>query len=215
MILKINFIELCARPKFSNLGPTELASEVKSLRKARALASSSGGASPFLEEVLAAATRSSRKFPSMFVLQQRYDAFAAVLGQQRHSRDDGEGSPLRQRPNATVPAAVSGIRLPQLDESAYDSLAQRIFRELESAGSCDGLLSTLFPITTCHQQLTTLSQQKVRCLNRARDFLEPEERKRLESKAEDLDRQITQIKARRRQAPPHALLVKSSLLKRT
>ena len=172
----------------ASLGPTELTNEVKSLRKSRGISLATlqwdGGLS--LEEALAAAPKSKKKFPAMPVLQQRYAQFAEVFaesgqklaGKEREKREKGPGPGL---------------------------LAQRVLSELAGA-SCEGLLGKLFPVAQSHQQLTVLIQDKVRCLGRGKEYLEPEERRLLESNVDSIDRKIGQLRSERQRAPPHPLL---------
>ncbi|CAK0840853.1 unnamed protein product [Prorocentrum cordatum] len=181
------------------LGAQELGNEVKSLRKGRALADSSGRLGPSLEEALAVAAGSKHRFPSIAVLQERFEEFAAQLKRGAEDARHSGGS----QPHAAAPPRP--LLSPKSDDP-YGALARRIFQELESAGSSEGLLSTLFPVAHCHQQLTVLSQEKVRCVNRGREFMEPEERRKLETSADDLDKRISKLRKSRQRAPPHALL---------
>jgi hypothetical protein len=172
-------------PPLSSLGPAELANEIKTLRKSRALVGTVRGGAPPLEEILARATRSPKNLPSISVLQERCASFAGMF---KESHGPGIAP------------------LPNLCHESYGPLAQRIFRELDAIGSSEGILRGLFPITICHQHLTTVLQEKVRCLSRGREYLEPEERKKLETNVEGLDREITRLRCLRQQVPPPALL---------
>eukprot|EP00929_Paragymnodinium_shiwhaense_P017853 TRINITY_DN12766_c0_g2_i1.p1 TRINITY_DN12766_c0_g2~~TRINITY_DN12766_c0_g2_i1.p1 ORF type:complete len:3238 (-),score=874.93 TRINITY_DN12766_c0_g2_i1:313-10026(-) len=191
-------------PPLKDLGVAEIGNEMKTLRKAPAIfeagSTTVGGSSgsrklPALEEALGAAVKSPRRFPSIPVLQEMCAAFTETfkVGREAGARRTGPG-----------PAS-----LPESCSESYGQLAQRIFRELDSVGadgSSGGLLGALFPVTLCHQQLTTLSAEKVKCLNRGREYMEPAERKRLETTAAELDGEIQKLRRARQQAPPHALL---------
>lgn len=163
----------------ASLGPTELTNEVKSLRKSRgiSLATSQEG-SLSLEEALAVAPKSTKKFPPMPVLQQSYLQFAELFAG-RNMKAQGK---------------------------AHGALAQRVLSELDPGASCEGLLGKLFPVAQGHQQLTVLIQEKVRCLGRGREYLEPEERRLLESNVDSIDREIGRLRSERQRAPPHPLL---------
>ena len=81
------------------------------------------------------------------------------------------------------------------------TLAQRVVLELDGAE-----MLKLFPVAQSHQQLTLLIQQKLRCLGRGREYLEPEERRLLESNVDSIDQKIQRVRHERQKAPPHALL---------
>ena len=163
----------------ASLGPTELTNEVKSLRKSRGIEGKSSSEGMSLEEALAAAPKSTKKFPPMPLLQQRYMHFA-----ERFS----------QKAQTSTASKEKG------------ALAQRVLAELDPGTSCEGLLGKLFPVAQSHQQLTLLIQEKVRCLGRGREYLEPEERRLLESNVDSIDREIARLRSERQRAPPHALL---------
>lgn len=175
----------------ASLGPTELTNEVKSLRKSRGISLATlqweGGLS--LEEALAAAPKSKKKFPPMPVLQQCYAQFAELFAQSGQKLSAGKEK-REKREKGPGPGA----------------LAQRVLSELDPGASCEGLLGKLFPVAQSHQQLTVLIQDKVRCLGRGKEYLEPEERRLLESNVDSIDRKIGQLRSKRQQAPPHPLL---------
>ena len=166
----------------ASLGPTELTNEVKSLRKSRGISLATlqweGGLS--LEEALALAPKSPKKFPPMPVLQQRYLQFAQLF--------------------------AGKVKLSEKMDKGHGLLAQRVLSELDPGVSCEGLLGKLFPVAQSHQQLTVLIQDKVRCLGRGKEYLEPEERRLLESNVDSIDREIGRLRSERQRAPPHPLL---------
>ena len=174
----------------ASLGPTELTNEVKSLRKSRGISLATlqweGGLS--LEEALAAAPKSKKKFPPMPVLQQRYAQFAELFESQKLSG--------KEKPEKGPGKVGHGV------------LAQRVLSELDvgPGASCEGLLGKLFPVAQSHQQLTVLISEKVRCLGRGKEYLEPEERRLLESNVDSIDREIGRLRSERQRAPPHPLL---------
>lgn len=175
-------------PPLMALGQAELTNEVKTLRKSRAhRGATSSGDALTLEEALGQAAKFGRKFSTVPVLQERYDAFSQILQQQRGGAEVDASSLLSAG-------------------AEYGSLAQRVFGELGTVSEHEGLLPSLFPVGHCHQQLTTISQQRQQVLNRSRDYLEPEDRRRLENSAGNLDREIAKLKLIRQQAPPHMLL---------
>lgn len=173
-------------PPLASLGPTELANEVTGLRKSRSLLTLEDDTTrPTLEDTLWQATKSKYKMPSMQVLQQRHQEFTVLL----------------QQGGKRVPESQNGTT-----QERYGPLAQHVFQALGSIRSTRGLLGELFPVALCHQQLAALSQEKVRCISRGREYLEPEERRRLEVTVEELDKKMVALRRARQQAQPHALL---------
>lgn len=174
----------------ASLGPTELTNEVKSLRKSRGISLATlqweGGLS--LEEALAMAPKSTKKFPPMPVLQQRYVEFVQLFEGQKIANEEKEKGQKGEKGRM------------------HSSLAQRVLSELDPGASCEGLLAKLFPVAQSHQLLTNLIQEKVRCLGRGKEYLEPEERRLLESNVDSIDREIGRLRLERQRAPPHALL---------
>eukprot|EP00971_Amphidinium_carterae_P172200 3414068-Amphidinium_carterae.1 len=108
-------------PPMKNMAPSELNNEMNTLRKKEAAMVFGPAHAPSLEEALAAAARSGLRFPSIDVLQKRYEAFAAAI---------------RQR---TMPGAA--IAKPMLKKDIFSELAQRVFAELDSVSAQENLLT--------------------------------------------------------------------------